>query len=289
MSGLNCARKSCVAGRITETFELFLQKMENSFSYNIALGYKQTSPSIQKVDGETFIEMDVCPQVGDAILDLGCGTGELSAYLAELVGPEGKVVAVDPEKERILLDHRSYSEVKNLSFVEGSATNFPGIGSQSYDIVFSNQVIHWISDKGEVFKNVFESLKSGGKLAARYVEHLPSFVVSAYKELNPENTERLFGMFQGEERTAIEQYCSSAGFRIIKSYDLMSTQLVFQNINDLLKWIWTLTHGVFDPKLVTDERLQIYYPYASRNGKPPFDFRGIKEESAACQLIAMKL
>ena len=40
-----------------------------------------------------FVESDVCPQAGDTILDLGCGTGELSAYLAELVGTEGKVVA----------------------------------------------------------------------------------------------------------------------------------------------------------------------------------------------------
>ena len=104
--------------------------MENSFSYNLALGYKQTSPSIQKVDGETFIEMDVCPQVGDAILDLGCGTGELSAYLADLVGPEGKVVGVDPDKERILVAQQSYGDVKNLSFLEGSASNFPGIGTE---------------------------------------------------------------------------------------------------------------------------------------------------------------
>ena len=262
--------------------------MSNSFSSNAAEGYKQTSLSVQKVAGEKFIQTDVCPQAGDAILDVGCGTGELSAYLADLVGPEGKVVAVDPDKERVLLAQQSYSDVKNLSFVEGSASNFPGIGSQSYDIVFSNQVIHWIPDKEEVFKNVFGSLKSGGKLAARYIERLPSFVVSAYKVLNPENTERLCGMFHGEERAKTEQYCSSAGFRIIKSYDLMNSQLVFQNIHNLLKWIWTLTHGVFDPNLVTDERLQRYYPYSSRDGKPPFDFRGIKEESAVCHLIAVK-
>ena len=263
-------------------------KMSNSSSSNAAEGYKQSSLSVQKVVGEKFIQTDVCPQAGDAILDLGCGTGELSAYLAELVGPEGNVVAVDPDKERLLLAQQSYGDVKNLSFVEGSASNFPGIRSQSYDIVFSNQVIHWIPDKQEVFKNMFESLKSGGKIAARYIEHLPSFVVSAYKDLNPENTERLCEMFHGELRATIEQYCSSAGFRIIKSYDLLSTQLVFQNINSLLKWIWTLTHGVFDPKLATDERLQRYYPYASRNGKPPFDFRGIKEESVTCHLIAVK-
>ena len=75
--------------------------MANLFSYQAALGYKQSSLSIQKMDGQIFIETDVCPQAGDTILDLGCGTGELSAYLAELVGPEGKVVAVDPDKERI--------------------------------------------------------------------------------------------------------------------------------------------------------------------------------------------
>ena len=101
--------------------------MENSFSYNITLGYKQTSPSIQKVDGETFIEMDVCPQVGDAILDVGCGTGELSAYLADLVGPEGKVVGVDPDKERILVAQQSYGDVKNLSLLKEALQTSQGL------------------------------------------------------------------------------------------------------------------------------------------------------------------
>jgi len=32
--------------------------------------------------------------------------------------------------------------------VEGSASNFPGIGSESHDIIFSNYVIHWIPDRG---------------------------------------------------------------------------------------------------------------------------------------------
>ena len=139
--------------------------MSNLSSSNAAEGYRQTSLSVQRVVGEKFIQTDVCPQAGDAILDLGCGTGELSAYLAELVGPEGKVVAVDPDKERILLAQQSFGEVKNLSFVEGSASNFPGIGSQSYDIVFSNQVIHWIPDKEEVFKNVLKSLKKWRKIS----------------------------------------------------------------------------------------------------------------------------
>ena len=91
-------------------------------------------------------------------MDLGCGTGELSAYLAELVGPEGKVVVVAPDKERLQLTQQSFREVKNLSFVEGSASNFPGINS--YDIIFSSYVILWIPDKQQLFNNLFESLKT---------------------------------------------------------------------------------------------------------------------------------
>ena len=105
-----------------------------------------------------FIKTDVCPRAGDIILDLGCGTGNLSAYLAELVGPNGKVVAVDPDKERVLLAQQSYGNVRNLSFVEGSASNFPGINS--YDIIFSSYVILWIPDKQQLFNNLFESLKT---------------------------------------------------------------------------------------------------------------------------------
>ena len=237
-----------------------------------------------------FIESDVCPQAGDVILELGCGTGELSAYLAELLGPEGKVVAVDPDKERILLAKQRYGEVPNLSFAEGSASNFPGMGSESYDIIFSNHVIHWIPDKHEVFKNMFESVKDGGKIAAQYLEHLYLSLLTAFKELNPENADRITSkMYQCEDKGKIENYCSKVGFRIIKSYFTESAHLAFKSIESLLEWLSTTTHGVFDPKLVTEERLQRYYPYSSRDGEPPFDLKaGSKEESIVARLIAVK-
>ena len=79
-----------------------------------AEGYQQNSLSGQKVDGEDFIQTDVCPKVGDVILDLGCGAGELSAYLAELVGPEVKVIGVDPDKERIQLAKETQSNRKSF-------------------------------------------------------------------------------------------------------------------------------------------------------------------------------
>ena len=262
--------------------------MANLFSYQAALGYKQSSLSIQKMDGQIFIETDVCPQAGDTILDLGCGAGELSAYLAELVGPEGKVVAVDPDKERILLAQQSYDDVKSLSFVEGSASNFPGIASELYDIILCNYVMHWIPEKQQLFKNMFEGLKHEGKIAIQYIDYICPFLSSAFKQLNPEYAERIFEMYHCEERPKIEQYCSSAGFHITQSYDTHSIQPVFQTIDNLLNWLWSSTHGAFDPTLATEERFQRYYPYSSRDGKPPFDFRGIKEECGVCRLVAVK-
>ena len=92
-------------------------------------------------------------------------------------------------------------------------------------------------------------------------------------------------MYRCEERAKIEEYCSAAGFQIIKSYDTSCTQLVFESIESLLSWLWSTVHGVFDLKLVTEERLQRYYPCLSRDGKPAFDFRGIKGMS---RLIAVK-
>ena len=174
-----------------------------------------------------------------------------------------------------------------MSFLEGSASNFPGIGSELYDIIFSNHVIHWISDKQQIFKNMFGSLKRGGKITIQYNDRFLSFEMSAYKVLNPENAPRLLEMCQFEETAKIEEYCSTTGFHIVTSYDT-SMQLAFESIESLLNWIWSCSHGVFDRSLVTVERLQKYYPRSSRNGKPPFDSRGIKEESSVSRLITVK-
>ena len=263
--------------------------MINSFNTEAAKGYRQAAISVQKLDGETFIQTDVCPKAGDTILDLGCGTGELSAYLAELVGAEGKVVGVDPDKERIQLARETHHQVKNLSFLEGDALTFPQIGLEPCDIIFSNYALHFMKNKQQVFNNLFTSLKAGGKIALQYISHLPPFERNAYVLLNPENADRILGMYQREGKTKIEQYCLSAGFEITRSVQTECVELVIEYVEELLKWHWSTTHGVFDPSLVTEERLQKYLaPYTDENGKPCLDFRGMKHEMPVCQLLAIK-
>ena len=95
-------------------------------------------------------------------------------------------------------------------------------------------------------------------------------------------------MYQCESKTKIEHYCLSSGFQIVKHYEFC-VPFVFNSIESLLKWHWSVTHGVLDLSLVTEERLKKYLsPYVGENGKPCLDFRGIKEESTVCRLIAAK-
>ena len=225
------------------------------------LNRKAAAESYQQISryrrefGERFIQDELNPQHGDAILDLGCGTGELSAYLAELVGRQGKVLGVDPDIDRIKVAQESHKGVKNLSFVEGSTSNFPNMGSESYNIVFSNFVLHWVPDKDEAFRNMFSSLKPDGKIVLAYNDRLPIDFDRVYRELNPENLDCILTMYKFETRPVIEEMCTAAGFNILKSDEVKGREMVFENGDSLRSLFWATTHGVFDPQFVTEDRL----------------------------------
>ena len=161
-----------------------------------------------------------------------------------------------------------------------------GMASNAYDIVFCNAALHWMPEKQQVFKNMFSSLKVGGKIAIQYNDHIPPFLLNAYKELNPENVECILQMFHFEPKSRIEQYCLFAGFKIIKSYESCGVELVFETIESLLNSHWSTTHGVFDLSLVTEERLQRYLAMFGNNSCQQQKFQFGKYP--VCKLIAVK-
>ena len=98
---------------------------------------------------------------GATVLDLGCGTGYLTKVLSERVGPEGKVVAVDPDGERLKIARERYSAC-NIEYIQADDQTFP---PGQYDLIFSNIVIHWIGDKEAVLKQAYKNLRPGGCFA----------------------------------------------------------------------------------------------------------------------------
>ena len=79
--------------------------------------------------------------------------------LADMVGPNGEVVGVDPDAERLKVAREKHS-ASNLTYIEGSIVSIPGMG---YDIVFSSYVLHRCKDIEEVFQKMAQILKKGGK------------------------------------------------------------------------------------------------------------------------------
>ncbi|KAH8157752.1 hypothetical protein CIB48_g10500 [Xylaria polymorpha] len=97
------------------------------------------------------------------VLDVGCGPGNLTTQIAELVGESGSVVGIDPSKERIAIavDERAKP---NVSFQVGTAENLSQFPSGSFDALFVNSTLHWVQDQPAALMEFGRVLRPGGRL-----------------------------------------------------------------------------------------------------------------------------
>ncbi len=93
------------------------------------------------------------------ILDLGCGNGRLSADLAGLV-PQGSVTAIDTSQGMLEFARKNYAAT-NISFELGDIADIDY--AESFDLVFSNAALHWVSGHSELLRRVYRALRPGGK------------------------------------------------------------------------------------------------------------------------------
>ncbi|WP_440764247.1 class I SAM-dependent methyltransferase [Natronorubrum sp. DTA7] len=100
------------------------------------------------------------PTAENRVLDLGCGTGHLTARIAE-VG--ATAVGVDSAPEMI---ERAREAHPNLRFVAADARTMSF--DDPFDAVFSNAALHWISDEeqGATLRAVRDALRPGGRFVA---------------------------------------------------------------------------------------------------------------------------
>jgi ubiquinone/menaquinone biosynthesis C-methylase UbiE len=101
---------------------------------------------------------------GEAVLDLGSGSGTDVFCAARLVGTEGYVVGVDItdaqlEKAERLRERDGFSQVQ---FVEAEIESLP-FGDASFDVVLSNGVINLSPAKHRVFAEAARVLRPGGR------------------------------------------------------------------------------------------------------------------------------
>jgi len=103
---------------------------------------------------------------GQTAADVGAGTGYFSLPLAEAVGPEGRVYAVDAQAEMLsLLKQRiDQSELSNVILVHAEADQ-TGLPASCCSLFFLANVWHEIEDQIAVLGEANRVLKAGGRIA----------------------------------------------------------------------------------------------------------------------------
>ena len=100
-------------------------------------------------------------QSGASVLDVGCGTGRLAEWIAAQVGPQGKVVGIDPLADRIAL---ARDQVREVRFEIGYAEDLGAFADESFDGACLSAVFHWIPDKPKALAEIARVLRPGGRL-----------------------------------------------------------------------------------------------------------------------------
>ena len=145
-------------------FEMEQAKMETTFNWN-SEAYAAAN-SIQASVGERLIES--IPFMPDmAVLDAGCGSGNLTVLLAQKV-PDGQVLAIDSSASMIQKaeEFTTARNTQNVIFQVCGINEFDL--SEQFDIIFTNSVLHWVIEIEEGLKRMFAALKSGGLFAAQF-------------------------------------------------------------------------------------------------------------------------
>jgi SAM-dependent methyltransferase len=103
---------------------------------------------------------------GARALEVGCGNGSISAWLAERVGPSGRAVAFDLDLS--LVDVRA----PRLELRQGDIVAGP-VDPGRFDLVTARAVLHHVTDIEAAIRNLAASLAPGGSILLIEPDFLP--------------------------------------------------------------------------------------------------------------------
>ena len=101
------------------------------------------------------------PQPGERILDVGCGDGALTARLADL---GANVVGIDASESLL-----EAARARGLDVVRQDVLAMDYSGS--FDAIFSNAVLHWVTEPARAIANMRRALTPNGRLVSEFGGH----------------------------------------------------------------------------------------------------------------------
>ena len=165
---------------------------------------------------------------GHTCLDVGCGTGHLTAEIAKKFGDSSLVIGCDPDSQRISTARRNHS-IPRIKFYEGTVCKVE-VEENFFDIALSNVVYHWMNkvQQQKTTEKIFSLLKSHGVFGLQINQDLPFNVA----KLIPYVSTDLQKWLEDNLFYFTEHYYRKH-FEIV-SFDLTAYDLLVQSLDDYL-------------------------------------------------------
>ena len=152
-------------------------------------------------------------QSDQTIADLGSGGGFFSMLFSKQVGANGKVYAVDINKEflEFITNQATKQKMTNIITVPATEHSIP-LPTQSIDLLFVRNVYHHLKNRITYFSEIKQLLAPSGQVAI--IEHLPKGSRLSFHRRCGHNIPK---------ETIIEEM-NKAWYRVSASFDFLPTQ-----------------------------------------------------------------
>lgn len=138
------------------------------------------------------------------VLDVGCGAGNSTRLVAELVSDAAEIVGIDPDEEVLTIAREKTPASARISYQPGSATQLP-FPDNTFDFVFCQTVMIHLPDPEKALQEMKRVLKPGGLLMMGETNNRAHLVQSnsATRALSLEERLDLIAFFNHIERGKI--------------------------------------------------------------------------------------
>jgi trans-aconitate methyltransferase len=174
----------------------------------------QSSHSFVWEYGKELLSL-LAPQAGERVLDVGCGTGQLTAEIAR---SGARILGID----------------NSPAMIEQARTNFPDLQFEitdvtrisytaEFDAVFSNAVLHWVRDAQSAAAAISRALKPGGRFVAEFggKGNIQALTEAAFQALaalgvpEPEKQNPWFFPSIGEYAALLERHGMAVAYAVL--------------------------------------------------------------------------
>jgi len=174
---------------------------------------------------------------GMEVIDLGCGTGELTGKLADAL-PDSTLLGIDSSQE--MLNDSKVFENNNVKF-ECISIEEQLHSEKKWDLVFSNAAIQWIENHEVIFPKIISQIKTGGQILIQIPDQQQNVSNKILSELSDE--EPFMSIFQNWKRISpvldIDSYAQiffENGSKSMTVYEKIYP-LVLADSNALFDWV----------------------------------------------------